>query len=251
MSQEGDVGAARSSFLESRFNNLEYLLKKRFEWMNQYLDGKEKILELGSGAGFSPLYIKSKNLKLSDVEKRLWTHVVIDALDTKLPDASQDVIICSHMIHHLAQPLIFLDEMSRVLKPGGMLIIQEINTSWFMRLILYVMKHEGWSYDINVFDRKQICNDSRDPWSANCAIPELLFESKERFERSVPAFRIEKNTLSEVLLFPLSGGVIARSRFIPELPMFALKIVDLIDSILVKTMPGLFASGRSVVLVRR
>lgn len=38
-------------------------------------------------------------------------------------DESQDFVICSHVLEHLAEPIGFLDDMYRVLKPGGVALI--------------------------------------------------------------------------------------------------------------------------------
>ena len=35
-----------------------------------------------------------------------------------------------------------------------------------MRFLLRLMRHEGYSYDVNVFDENCVCNDPADPWSA-------------------------------------------------------------------------------------
>ena len=78
-------------------------------------------------------------------------------------------------VHHIAQPMKFFQDLKKVLKPGGLVLINEIHTSLIMRLLLKVMSHEGWSYDVDVFDKETVANDPRDPWSANCAIPQLLF----------------------------------------------------------------------------
>jgi SAM-dependent methyltransferase len=46
-------------------------------------------------------------------------------LDEGLPvaDASQDIVICSHVLEHLPRPEFTVDEIVRVLKPGGMLLV--------------------------------------------------------------------------------------------------------------------------------
>ena len=51
MKNEGDVFLARKTFLNEKNNNLEFLLYKRFNWMNHYIKKGSKVIYLGSGAG--------------------------------------------------------------------------------------------------------------------------------------------------------------------------------------------------------
>jgi len=246
MNRVGNLEEARSEFIQTRFNNLDFLLKKRFSWMNDWLFNRQVIIEIGCGAGFSQLYL-SGSVILTDVIQNQWVDRIIDGTNMPLSDGSVDVLIASHNIHHMASPLSFLKECARVLKPGGHLLIQEINTSLLMRCLLKLMRHEGWSYDIDVFDETTPANDPSDPWSANCAIPELLFENPATLSRAIPDLTILKNQKMEAFLFPLSGGVIAK-RKMPELPTWVLQIVHQIDRFLVALFPHIFAMGRSVVM---
>ena len=107
------------------------------------------------------------------------------------------------MVHHLANPSAFFNHLYKYLKPGGYIIIQDIYTSFVMKFLLRVMRHEGWSYDVDVFSKDAICNNKDDSLSANCAIPELLLDNKENFEKTFTGFRIIKKENNEVLLFPL------------------------------------------------
>ncbi len=43
-----------------------------------------------------------------------------------LPDKSVDVVLCVHTIHHLEDPLAFMNEAARVLKPGGKYVIVDL-----------------------------------------------------------------------------------------------------------------------------
>jgi SAM-dependent methyltransferase len=250
MHHEGDVAGARKRFLAARFRNLEALLEQRYAWMNDYLRPGDRVVEFGCGAGFSRLYLRAENLVLSDYIEQEWVDVRADAMNPPFEPDSIDAIICSHMIHHMAHPTTFFRKVHPLLREGGRIIIQDLNTALLMRVLLRAMRHEGWSYDIDVFDGAKAANDPSDPWSANCAIPELLFASSATFEAKVPGFRVLKNELNECLLFPLSGGVIAKTP-VPELPAWLLSLVRRTDRVLVRLLPSLCALGRSVVLEKR
>ena len=246
MHSEGDLSEARENFISRRFRNLDVLLSSRYSWMNDYLSEGQKIIEIGSGAGFSQLYLK-QTLTLTDATQNSWIEKFIDATDMELDDNSHDVIIASHNIHHFYSPYKFFMECQRVLKPGGVILIQELNTSLMLRFLLKIMRHEGWSYDKDVFDEDAIMNSENDLWSANCAVPEMLFSQASRFNQTFEKLTIERNQLCECFIFPLSGGVIAKTR-VPELPKFILDMVLLLDKILIKILPSVFALGRQVVI---
>lgn len=249
MANQGGVAFARDAYFSRRPGNLRYLLKKRYEWMNGYIQPSDTVLELGAGAGFSREFLYTDKLVLSDINSYPWIDRVVDAANPELPASSVDVVICSHMIHHLSRPVRFFRDIYSSLRPGGRILIQEINTSVIMRVLLRIMRHEGWSYDVDVFDDSCVCNDPADPWSANCAIPQMLFEDVDKFCRAIPYYRVVRNELSEFLLFPLSGGVIAKSPTI-NMPLRFLRCVDKLDSALIRLFPSIVALGRRVVLVK-
>ncbi len=247
MANEGDVVGAREHYLANKPNNLHYLLRDRFSWMNDYLAGKDLVVELGTGAGFSREFITHPNFIQTDVLDSPWVQKKVDALNMPFEDGSVGALVASHMIHHVATPVVFFEEALRVLEPNGYLIIHEINTSLVMRSMLKLMRHEGYSYDVDVFGPDTIANRPEDPWSANCAVPQLLFDQPEKFEAAFPQFRIVHNEPCECFIFLLSGGVIAKTKTI-QLPMVGLKAVHQIDKVLAKLLPGIFALSRKVVL---
>jgi SAM-dependent methyltransferase len=246
MQSEGDVSDARNSFISKRFRNLDYLLKTRYDWMNDYIKDGWKVIEIGAGAGFSELYLRNKPI-MTDAVKNTWIDYILDATNMDLPDASVDCIIASHNIHHFFSPYKFFKECERVIKPEGIILIQELNTSLALRALLRLMRHEGWSYNVDVFDEKAVANDPSDLWSANCAIPELLFEQTDKFEKIFTSLKVEFNKKNEFLIFPLSGGVISKTK-IPELPYWLLTMANAIDKVLISIFPNIFATGRSVVI---
>lgn len=250
MNNVGDLIAARNRFINQKPNNLLFLLSKRYKWMNKYINEKKNVYELGAGAGFSKFFIKNKNLKITDVSNHDWIDNYVDALELPFEKNSVDIFICSHMIHHLANPYKFLKEAISCLKPKGKIIISDVNTSLTMRLIIRIMRHEGWSYEPDVFSSKTICNDPSDPWSGNCAIPQMLFSNKFNFKKHFPEVDIIHYKLKEFFIFPLSGGVIARTKTI-NLPTYILSFINIIDFFLIKISKKLFPFGMEVVIQKK
>ena len=245
------VTKARQDFLGKRPRNLEFLFRKRFEWMNEYVEGKSLVVDLGSGLGLSREFIKNPNLLLTDINDYPWIDKQVDALAPPFEDGSVDVFICSHIIHHLASPIVFFENITRMLKPGGCLLVQELESSFMLKVLLRLMKNEGWNDNVDVFNRNEKCTEyDKDPWSANCAIPHLLFSSPERFARKVKGLEMIRNELSESFIFPISGGVLAKVP-VPTLPLVVLRAVDVFDRLAIFLFPGLFALGRRVVLQKR
>ncbi|MGN0739659.1 MAG: class I SAM-dependent methyltransferase, partial [Treponema sp.] len=251
MENEGNVKAARESFLHTKNKILYQLVKQRFFWMNDYIpENAKNVIELGCGAGLSKQFIKNKNLLLTDVLENEWVDKYEDALNLDYSENSLDVILCSHMIHHIANPASFFDRITKYLCRGGVIIIQDIYTSWIMKTILRIMRHEGYDDFAEVFDRNAICNEPNDPWSANCSIPKLIFSDKEKFEKEFPELEIIKYEKNECFMFLLSGGVIAKTHSIP-VGKLGVKLIAFIDKILIKLFPSIFTCGVSVVLQKR
>ncbi len=251
MRHEGDVEAARKRFYGPGSPNLKFLLAERYGWMGAQIGEHERGIEVGCGSGVAKEFIRAKSFLLTDCADHPWLDAKnVDALRTPFRDAEFDFVVSNNMIHHLARPLEFFQEMARILKPGGRLYVQEINASLLMRFILRLMRHEGYSFEVDVFDRKSVCNDPEDPWSANCAIPNLLFDDAEKFRKGVPYFDMEKQEWAECLLFLNSGGVIANTISLP-LPRALLRVVRAIDGILTRAAPNVLALQRRVILRKR
>ena len=249
MRNEGGILEARRHFVEHRPSNLNFLLQSRYEWMRPYLQGKKEIVELGAGAGWSKMILRDSPIVLTDIEKHPWIDRVVDATDLPFAPESVDAFVCSHMIHHVAYPSKFLSSMAACLKKEGVIVISEIYTSFLMKALLRLMRHEGWDYSADVFSGAHPANNPGDPWSANCAIPELLWDDHGKFEERIGNLKIELNQPCEFLIFILSGGVVAKTKTV-NLPRWVLKLVHKWDNILVKCCPRFFALGKRVILRR-
>jgi SAM-dependent methyltransferase len=248
MGHEGDVVNARKVYLSGSNKNLEHLLRNRFSWMNDFVSTADRGVELGAGIGASRDFLNVESLLLTDFLDSDWLDKKnIDALNTGLDSGSFDFVVASNMIHHLAFPKNFFEECYRILKPGGKLIIQEIHSSLMMRTILRLMRHEGFDETINVFSHDKPCNLVNDPWSANCSVPKLLFSSHLNFERVFPDWRVIHDRKVEFFQFLNSGGVIAKTFYIPLSPKI-LVFQDKVDRVLNSLLPDFFALQRQIVL---
>ncbi|NQY41813.1 MAG: methyltransferase domain-containing protein [Legionellales bacterium] len=250
MRNVGDVVNARNAFISKKRNSLYALLESRYVWMNDFIEKNDYVLEFGSGAGFAKFFIEEP-MVTSDVTNHEWIDKYVDANNIEIDNNSVDVIILSHMLHHVAKPYVFLKKLSTLLTENGKLIIQDVYTSVFMKIILRVMRHEGWCDAVDVFSKDTICNQPDDPWSANCAIPKLLFNNKDKFHEHFPELEIIKYSINECLLFPLSGGVIAKSSFIPDCPKKIIPAIKAFDRLVSKFMPNLLSVGMSVVIQKK
>ena len=229
--------------------NLNFLLHKRYDWMNNFISPFDKGLEVGAGAGFSKKYIKSKNFKTSDInEGKHLDYNKIDALNTKFEKESFDFVIASNMIHHVPYPTIFFKEINRILKPNGKLIIFDCYSSVLLQLVTIIMRHEGFNFDVNVWDEKNPVSKPNKPWDGNIAVTNLIFDDKKKFKKKLGNyFSIEYEKFTECLIFLNSGGVTSKTFYIP-MNYFFLKILNYIDKILIKLLPNIFCLGRRIVL---
>ncbi len=245
----GDARRARAEYEKRPGSNMRFLLNKRFSWMQRYIGPQSYAVEIGCGAGFSELFLRAGTLELTDAEPRPWAKRIVDAQELPYADASVDVLIANNVIHHVAYPDRFFRGAARVLRPGGHLLIQECNCSLTTRIALRATRHEDYDFSADPFDATRPCNDASDPWGANCAIPNLLFDDLDRFREHYPEFVVVDSGMSEFFVHFNSGGVTATVPYLP-LPWAAMRVVDLIDRVLVAVAPGVFASQRRLALRR-
>lgn len=252
MKSIANTSTAIQIFNSSKSNNLKFLLKERFNWMNDFIKENEVGIEVGSGAGFAKYFINNKNFKLSDLsDDNHLDFKGVDAQSTKFENESFDYVIASNMIHHIPFPIKFFKEMNRILKKNGKLIIFESYCSIVFQLATIIMKHEGFDFTLDVWDETKPKSDEHNAWAGNIAVPHLIFDDKEKFnEKLGNLFSLEYEKLTECLIFLNSGGVTSKTLSIP-LPTFLLKTLKIIDNILVKLFPNIFCMGRRIVLVKK
>ena len=252
MQSIANTKVARETYYSNKYNNVKFLLSKRFGWMNKFIKESDHGIEVGSGAGFSKDFIKNKNFKLTDLgnDEHL-DYKNIDAQNTGFKNNDLDFVIASNMIHHIPYPIKFFKEIHRILKNGGRLIIFESYCSIFFQLATMIMKHEGFDFTLNVWDEEEPKSDEKNAWHGNIAVPHLIFDDRYQFDKEIGnLFEIEYEELTECLIFINSGGVTSKTACIP-MNNFFLNILDYIDKVLIKFFPKIFCMGRRIVLKKK
>jgi 2-polyprenyl-3-methyl-5-hydroxy-6-metoxy-1,4-benzoquinol methylase len=218
--------------------------------MKKYTKNKKIIIELGSGNGCLKKILKQKNILLTDIIKYPWIDKKIDMLKVNLGKKylnKVDVFIINHSLHHCANPSNCLHKLSKYLKTNGVILINEPETSFMLKLLQIILDDESWSLTDDVFNKYKNLFNPKNPWISNTAVAQLLFINKYKFEKNFPQYSIEKNYVSEFLIFLNSGGVNSNFFYLKFNP-FLLNMIDFIDKFLIFLFPSFFALNRTIVL---
>jgi SAM-dependent methyltransferase len=207
------------------------------------------ILEIGSGT--SPLKQFLPNIITSDVLDLDYLDLVfdchkIDKLDA-IKDNSIDVITLTNVLHHLKNPIAFLNRAANKLKSGGKVIATEPFFSLLSTPIFKYLHHEPVDFSISEPELGEVQGPLA---SANIALPWLIF-----FRRHEWLQRLNENfditTLSmrafSALSYMATGGI-SRKLPIPHFLYRALFSTDLAAS---RGFPGFCAAFFTVALTRR
>ena len=235
----------RNGFFSKKNKNLNYLLKKRYSLIEENLINKEKILEIGSGAGLSKSFINAKFIS-SDIIDNKWIDVCCNAENIPFPDNYFDAIFSSNVFLHFDNPVKALKEMERILCPGGSLIINDIKLSLCHKLLVKILKHVSYNHSINTY--KQKIKKTNNTFSANAANLDLLLRDKDAFKKKFN-LSIVKDISSEFFLYLLSGGVTAKYPTI-GLSNNILSFFSIVDSFLVTVAPKVFGLSRTLILIK-
>ncbi len=128
-------------FLFKTFRPLEkiyaYNRMRRDRWLihqaNNIPSGS-KVLDVGSGSCphrekfnhcdyFSHDFARLSDHQIQDQRGYGKIDFVSDILNIPVPDKSFDVILCTEVIEHIPDPISAIKEISRIIKPGGILLI--------------------------------------------------------------------------------------------------------------------------------
>ena len=231
--------------LTKKNKNLDYLLKKRFNWMKKYINRKKIVIELGSGNGFIKKYLGEKIIT-SDLKTHQNIDYKFDMNNLKLPKKLKkkvNVFILNHSLHHCKNPLELIRIMKYNLKKNGFILINEPEISFVFKFFLKIFNHERWDLDVSKSNQKNF-------WLQNNATGRILF--KKNFENKFVKqnFHVVKNQLNEFLIFLNSGGNSVNSPHI-KLSETNLNLLNKLDDFLIKVSPEIFALNRRIVLKKK
>lgn len=86
------------------------------------------VLELGSGIGTGREFVAG--LTTSDLVKTRYVDIAASAYEIERTGADWANVVAVDMLHHLRQPLRFLESAARALVPGGRVVLAEPAATW-------------------------------------------------------------------------------------------------------------------------
>ncbi len=207
------------------------------------------ILEIGSGT--SPLKQFLSNVITSDVLDLDYLDLVfdcheIDKLDA-VKDNSLDVITLTNVLHHLKNPIAFLNRAAGKLKSGGKVIATEPFFSALSTVIFKHLHHEVVDLRISEPELGEVQGPLA---SANIALPWLIFfQNAEWLQRLNDNFDLTTFSARpfSAVSYMVTGGI---SHRLP-VPRFIYRMLFPVDLALSRRFPRAFAAFFTITLTRR
>ena len=181
-----------------------------------------RTVELGSGIGRLREQIPA--LVTTDVEETPYADEVVDAEALPYEDGSLANLILVDVFHHLARPVRFLEESSRVLAPGGRVVILDPYCSTLSTPAYKLFHHERT--DPSVRGLEDDASLAGSPLASNQARTTVVFfRELDGFRARFPELAVAERKRLALLLYPLSGGFSGR-RLVPPAAYGPLRAVE-------------------------
>ena len=141
----------------STLHNLVPARLAYFDKLVSRWDGGD-VLDLGCGGGFMSVALARRGAQVTAIDPSAGAidagqrHAAEKRLDIDfrrgfgedldMPDSSVDVVVCVDVLEHVTDVPRTLDEITRVLRPGGMFLFDTINRNWLARLLVVTMAED-------------------------------------------------------------------------------------------------------------
>lgn len=191
-----------------------------------------RTLEIGGGIG--NLKERIGDVVTTDIQRGAWMDVVADAQRLPFTDYSFDNIVMLDVLHHIEFPGAFFREASRVLRPGGRIVMVEPAITLGSTLFFRLLHHEPVDMSADPL-ADGVPSPHKDPYDSNQAIPTLILGSaRRRFLAMFPQFRIVEYLGFSFMAYPLSGGFKPWSAIPSSLAPWVLRVERGIEPLLGK-----------------
>jgi len=235
--------------LDANTNLLYWYGRLYAEQFRSLTPTKSRVLEIGSGA--SPLKRFYDSVLTSDVLDLDYLDFVFDCHDIDqfdpIPDESLDAIVLTNVLHHLKDPIEFLNKAAAKLKQGGKIIATEPYFSWLSTLIFKYLHHEAVDLEV----RQPQLSEVHGPLSsANIALPWLIFVKRPEWQsRLALRYKFEANSFQpfSAISYMATGGI---SRRLP-IPGFIYRLLFQVDLTASRLFPKVFAAFFTIQLIRK
>ena len=165
-----------------------------------------RTLEVGGGAGNMKAFLP--DVVSTDILTVSWLDAAADAEALPFGPESFSNIVMLDVLHHIPSPCRFFAEASRVLRPGGRIVMIEPAMSPVGRFFFTHLHPEPVDLTKDPFAATTLPGTRRvNPYEGNQAIPHLLFKRhRKRFEAEFPRLRMVACEEVSLFAYPLSGG---------------------------------------------
>jgi len=171
-----------------------------FARLLSFRKGEGVCVEVGGGPGFFKQFMPG--VFSTDLVWCPWLDAAADALKLPFRVSSVANIFGLDMLHHLSDPMAFLQEAERVLVPGGRLILVEPWITPFSYFIYRYLHQEDCDLWVELWDAKKAPSaPEKKPLDGNQAIPYLLFGPGNRSKTLARLPRLQPAAIEPFCLF--------------------------------------------------
>lgn len=179
-------------------------------------------VEIGSGPGFAREFIPG--LELTDLVRAPWHDREVAADRLPFEPGTVGALVLFDVLHHLPSPSRFFDEASRVLRPGGRIVLCEPFMSLLSWPVYHFMHEEPVQLTVDPLAVDHA--PGKDPFDSNQAIPTVLFgRRRAEFSSRFPGLDVRKVERLAGPSYVASGGF-SRPPVLPVALFGALKRIE-------------------------